>query len=113
MVGAIDFLYEVTLVAKRGQTVGKMATGIRILQADSGQLPGWSRSMRRWALPGLTQFIPSNFGGSAALIVCYLSLTWGRNHRGWHDMVADTLVVRLPTTPPPSEAPDSDPHSSG
>ena len=105
---AIDFLYEATLVAKRGQTVGKMATGIRIIRADSGGLPGWNRSIRRWAIPGLTRFIPNDLAASAALVLCYLSLTWGRNHQGWHDMVAGTLVVRIPASPPPSEAPSSD-----
>ena len=116
ILAVIDFLYEVTMVAKRGQTVGKIATGIRIIRADNARLPSWNRSMRRWAIPGLTWFIPNDLARSAALILCYLSLTWGRNHRGWHDMVAGTLVIRVqPSAPsaPPSEVPNSDLNPSG
>ena len=69
--------------------------------------------MRRWAIPGLTRFIPNDLAGSAALILCYLSLTWGRNHRGWHDIVAGTLVIRVQPSAPPSEAPNSDQNPSG
>ena len=104
LIVAIDFLYEVTLVAKKGQTVGKMATGIMIIRADSGRLPSWSRAMRRWALPGLTRFIPNDLAGGAALILCYLSLTWGRNHQGWHDMLAGTFVVKIQPIPSPPGA---------
>lgn len=84
-------LYEVTLVATRGQTLGKMATGIVIVRSDSGLLPGWGKATGRWALPTVLGFIPV-IGGLIAF-VCYLSLTWGRNHQGWHDKVAGTYVV--------------------
>ena len=84
-------LYEVTLVATRGQTLGKMATGIVIIRSDSGLLPGWGKATGRWALPTALVFVPI-VGGLIAL-VCYLSLTWGGNHQGWHDKVAGTYVV--------------------
>lgn len=87
----IGILYEVTLVATRGQTVGKMATGIVVIRSDSGLLPGWGKATGRWALPAVLGFIP--FIGGLVALVCYLSLTWGRNHQGWHDKVAGTYVV--------------------
>lgn len=87
----VGILYEITLVATRGQTLGKMATGIVVIRSDSGSLPGWGKATGRWALPAVLGFIPI-IGGLVAL-VCYLSLTWGRNHQGWHDKVAGTYVV--------------------
>lgn len=110
MGAAIEVAYEVTLVATRGQTLGKMATKIKVIRAGDGQLPGWNSSLRRWSIPGLTRFIPHIWVGTLVAWLCYLSLTWGRNHRGWHDMVAGTIVVweRSPTSSPNSEpAPSS------
>lgn len=102
---AIEIAYEVTLIATRGQTLGKMAARIKVIRVGDGQLPGWSSSLRRWAIPGLTRFIPNLWAGTLAAWLCYLSLTWGRNHRGWHDMVAGTIVVReRPSTSSPKSA---------
>ena len=92
---AIGLIYEVWMIAARGQTLGKMATRIKVVRADNGELPGWSNSFSRWILPGF-------FGAAAAFIpivglvplLIYLSLLWGKNRQGWHDMVAKTLVVK-------------------
>ena len=91
LVTVIGILYEVTLVATRGQTLGKMATGITVIRSDNGQIPGWGKSTGRWALPNLLGFIP--YIGVLITIVCYLSLTWGHNHQGWHDKAAGTYVI--------------------
>ncbi|MXZ76797.1 MAG: RDD family protein [Acidimicrobiia bacterium] len=88
----IGILYEVTLIATRGQTLGKMATGIVVIRSDNGALPGWGKATRRWILPAVLGFIPNPIGGLVVLVV-YLSLTWGRNYQGWHDKVAGTYVV--------------------
>ena len=92
---AIGLIYEVWLIAAKGQTLGKMATRIKVIRADNGELPGWSNSFNRWILPGF-------FGAASAFIpivafvslLIYLSLVWGKNRQGWHDMVAKTLVVK-------------------
>ncbi len=92
---AIGLIYEVWMIAAKGQTLGKMATRIKVIRADNGELPGWSNSFNRWILPGF-------FGAAAAFIpivglvslLIYLSLLWGKNRQGWHDMVAKTLVVK-------------------
>ena len=92
---AIGLIYEVWMIAAKGQTLGKMATRIKVIRADNGELPGWSNSFNRWILPGF-------FGAVGAFIqavglvspLIYLSLLWGKNRQGWHDMVAKTLVVK-------------------
>lgn len=95
---AIDVVYEVTLVAKKGQTFGKMLMGITVLPVDHGILPGWRRSFKRWALPNLLLLIP--LAGLLLGPLCYLSLVWGRNLRGWHDRFAQTYVVKTGPAPP-------------
>ena len=121
---AIGALYEVWMIAVKGQTLGKMVVGIGVRRGDDGELPGWASSLRRWLLPGLASlasdwvslyllYILIGVGGSAyvsllwavvphalrtgsgvAGLVVYASLLWGRNRQGWHDKVANTLVVR-------------------
>ena len=83
MVAFVGLLYEPILIALRGQTVGKMAMKIRVARADNGSLPGWGKSIGRWAIPGLLVFIP--FVGWLLALLCYISLTWDRSRQGWHD----------------------------
>ena len=90
----MGILYEVTMIATRGQTLGKMAAHIMVIRSDSGLQPGWGKSLGRWALPYGMGIIPL-FGWLMAL-VCYLSLTWGHNHQGWHDKAARTFVIKKP-----------------
>lgn len=46
-------LYEIAFVAWKGQTLGKMVVGIRIVGLDGGGLPRLIGSIRRWSLPAL------------------------------------------------------------
>lgn len=95
---AIGLVYEVSLVATRGQTLGKMAMKIRIIRAGDGLLPGWDMSTVRWlvpAIPSLVGLVPAlGLVGLLSLVV-YLSLTWDKVRQGWHDKAAKTLVVKV------------------
>ena len=92
---AIGLLYEVALIATRGQTLGKMATRVRVVRADNGLVPGWGKSLGRWAVPAvfgvIGSFIP--FVGLAVLLI-YASLLWDKVRQGWHDKAAGTLVIK-------------------
>ena len=92
MFGLVSFLYDPALIAVRGQTVGKMATRIRVVRADNRELPSWGRSFGRWAAPGALMFIPGV--GFLLALICYASLTWDASRRGWHDKAAGTIVVK-------------------
>ncbi len=87
----VAVLYETTLIATRGQTLGKMAMSIMVARADDGSVPGWGRSIGRFSLPGLLNLIPVA-GGFLALLV-YLSLLWDDRRQGWHDKMATTVVI--------------------
>ena len=92
MFGLVGLLYDPVLIAIRGQTIGKMATRIRVVRADNGELPSWGRSFGRWALPGVLVVIPG--AGFVLALICYASLTWDASRRGWHDKAAGTVVVK-------------------
>lgn len=93
LVGAAVFLlYEVVQIALWGQTLGKRASNVKVVNAVNGGVPGWGKAIGRWAIPGLLWLIP--FVGPLLTGLCYLSLVWDRVRQGWHDRSAGTLVVR-------------------
>lgn len=93
---AIGLLYEVAMIAMRGQTLGKMATRIRVVRADNGLVPGWGKSFGRWLVPAVFgiagAYIP--FVGLIALLI-YVSILWDKVRQGWHDKAAGTLVIKV------------------
>ena len=86
-------VYEPTLIALKGQTLGKMAMRIRVVRAEDGEVPGWGKAIGRWILPGLLSLIPV-VGGLLVLIV-YLSLLWDDRRQGWHDKMGTTVVITV------------------
>ena len=104
---AIGLVYEVSLVATRGQTLGKMAMKIKIIRAGDGLLPGWDMSTVRWlvpAVPGLIGLVPALGLVALLSLIVYLSLTWDKVRQGWHDKAAKTFVIKLVSSPPPIRA---------
>ena len=96
---AMDLLYEVALTATRGQTLGKMALKIKVVRADNGLVPGWSKSAGRWlvpTIPGLIEWIrPSLWLIGLLSFLVYASLTWDKRRQGWHDKAVQTFVVKV------------------
>ena len=109
---AIGILYEGILIAGRGHTIGKFVAGLAVRRAADGGVPGWKPAMLRLAIPALAAAVPTavvlcvrlaGFAESASVgllllgvvgaAICYLSSTWTRDRRGWHDKVAGTVVV--------------------
>ena len=89
----IGVLYEVTMIATKGQTLGKMATRIKVVRADNGLVPGWGKAIGRWIIPAALGFIP--FVGWILALLVYLSLTWDKARQGWHDKAVKTFVVKV------------------
>ena len=89
----VGFVYEIAFTATKGQTLGKMAAGIKMVSIHDGSIPSVGMALRRWFVPGLLGFVP--FAGVILSGLCYLALTWHRDRRGWHDLAAGTMVVRV------------------
>jgi uncharacterized RDD family membrane protein YckC len=85
-------LYEVAFVAWRGQTPGKMLTGIRVVRADTDGRAGVLRAAAR-LLPLLTVVIP--VVGYILAAVAYGWVLVDGEGRGWHDRLAGTRVVAV------------------
>jgi len=85
-------IYEVVLIAVRGQTLGKMLVKVKVVRADSGGVPGAGKSIGRWIIPFAPGFVPGL--GQLAQLLIYTWLLWDRNRQGLHDKAAGTLVVK-------------------
>lgn len=88
----ITLLYEMTMIALRGQTVGKMMVGVKVVSAADGDVPGWGKSIGRWMILVLPGLIP--IGGFLVTLLVYLSPTFDDRRQGWHDKAVATVVVR-------------------
>ena len=128
--------YEVTAIARRGQTLGKKTMGLRVVVWDEGAgAPvdgsggvGAGRSIERWAVPHGAGLLAGVVAGAAAApmigaygllvgadtwlvvsAVIYLSALGDPHRRGWHDKTAGTAVVEAaPSQPAPQRGDPTD-----
>ncbi|MEV6106929.1 RDD family protein [Streptomyces sp. NPDC051940] len=92
------FVYEGAMLARRGQTLGKMAAGIRVAVLADGDIPGgrgWTRAAV-YALPGVVGGAPGiALVGQGFWLVNSLWFLRDRPYRqALHDKAAQTVVVR-------------------
>jgi uncharacterized RDD family membrane protein YckC len=70
--------------SESGQTVGKRAVGIRVIDFSSGGSIGYGRAALRW-VGRLISSIPCYLG--------YLWMLWDKEKQTWHDKIANDVVV--------------------
>ena len=80
----VYFTYFILMTKFFAQTLGKMALGLRV-RKDNGEKLDWITVIFR-ELVG--RFISNSFGKIPYLIVIFTP-----NHKGLHDLIADTVVV--------------------
>ena len=90
-VTALAFIYETTMIALLGRTVGKIAVGTRVVRLTDGSSPGWSEAMMRALVPLSLGAIPA-VGPFLGVFVYSIAL-WNPLRQGLHDKAAGTLVV--------------------
>ena len=91
--GASDFwisvlviwIYYVGLTATFGASLGKMVLGMRVVSAD-GKRAGFVAVLMR-------EIIGKAVSG-AVICIGFIVVLFGDKHRGWHDVIAGTSVVK-------------------
>jgi len=81
----IPFVYEAVLLQRRGQTVGKMAVGLRVVTPegkDIGTGQAWGRAAVKVLL-------------GSCMGIDYIPALFTRERTCFHDMIARTRVVRV------------------
>ncbi len=89
----LNFAYEGFMLQIRGQTLGKMAMGIKVVRPDGGDISGGQAWIRPAVRSGIN-FIPL-VGGCAGL-VNYFWAVFTKEKTCLHDLAAKTRVVKLP-----------------
>jgi uncharacterized RDD family membrane protein YckC len=90
LVGAAYF--TAFIGAERGQTLGQMTLGIRVLGLDTGGSIGYGRAFLRWVMSIVSAIV---------LLIGYLWMLWDREKQCWHDKVANAVVVPVADYPLP------------
>jgi uncharacterized RDD family membrane protein YckC len=84
----VNWLYEALMTSsERGATLGKQALGLCIVRADGAQLWFGRASARHFLKFMITPLVP--------LAIGYLMAAFTARKRALHDVLADTLVIRL------------------
>ncbi|MFZ3559378.1 MULTISPECIES: RDD family protein [unclassified Streptomyces] len=90
VLAAIIFLYEAIMISTVGATLGKLAVGVRVINAETGGKPSFGAALVRYLIPMVGAFVCY-----IGAILVYLSPFWDKSGRlqGWHDKAAKTAVV--------------------
>ena len=73
-----------------GQTLGKRALGIRVIDFQAGGPIGYGRAVVRYLVKTLLSWI---------LLLGYLWMLWDREKQTWHDKAANSVVVPVAAYP--------------
>lgn len=79
------FIFYLIMLAK-GTTPAKKMFGMSVSHTQSGQPAGFGRMLLR-------EFI-GKFVSGLVFSVGYLWAIWDRNSQGWHDKIANTVVIK-------------------
>ncbi len=74
----------------RGQTVGQMAVGIRVIDFNTGGSIGYGRALVRWLV---------SIVSGLAILIGYLWMLWDSEKQCWHDKAANDVVVPVSAYP--------------
>ncbi|MGQ0625901.1 MAG: RDD family protein [Sporichthyaceae bacterium] len=85
-------VYDTVMISGRGQTVGKKALGLRVVNLANGAVPTQEAAGKRAALYGFSWFA-FYIGG---ILVALSPLFDGSGRKqGWHDKVGGTVVIKV------------------
>ena len=96
----LSAVYVVGMTGRWGRTVGKLATGTKVVSVLGRPRPTWRQSVARWIEVGWIGIAAGLVGGDAALLllllqaVAYAPVLWDPLGRGLHDRLADTIVIK-------------------
>lgn len=91
----VALLYAPLLMARtNGQTLGRMAAGIRVVRTNGQPTDFWWSALREVVVKGLVVGFLSSVTGGLAYLVDVLWPLPDRENRALHDFVVDSRVVR-------------------
>lgn len=73
-----------------GQTLGKKALGIRVIDSGAGGPIGYGRAFIRWI---------GRFLSALPCLLGYFWMLWDKNKQTWHDKFSNSIVVPVDAYP--------------
>ena len=87
----IGLVYTTVMIgSSRGQTLGQMAMGIRVIDFNTGGSIGYGRALIRWLVSIIS---------ALAILIGYLWMLWDKEKQTWHDKAANDVVVPVSAYP--------------
>ena len=80
---ALSAVYFVIFHSLDGRTIGKWIFGLRVIGAENGDVTSRQAFLRWLATVGF-----------APILLGFLWVIWSREKRAWHDIIAQTWVIR-------------------
>jgi uncharacterized RDD family membrane protein YckC len=81
----IGIVYFTAMIGStRGQTLGQMALGIRVIDFNTGGPIGYGRAFLRWLVSIVSGIV---------IFLGYLWMLWDQEKQCWHDKAANCVVV--------------------
>ena len=101
LVPIIGAAYFIGLWTLRGQTLGKMIIGAKIIRTDGNPI-GFTRAFLRYLVFFAYLLIARFIGGQyyvvfAIIIIVFITIAFSRDKRGLHDRIVGTLVINSRT----------------
>ena len=91
----VAFLYAPILMSRtNGQTLGRMALGIRVIRADGGPMTFWFAMLREVIVKTLLVGVVSSATFGLASVLDALWPLWDEENRALHDLIVNTRVIR-------------------
>jgi uncharacterized RDD family membrane protein YckC len=87
-------VYETICLSLWGQTLGKLAAGIRVARLVNGRCPLWWESALRIGLPGVVATVPAFGIAPAVALALFTTAGFDPMRRNLVDKAAGTVVVR-------------------
>jgi uncharacterized RDD family membrane protein YckC len=81
---AVGLAYYTYLEGESGQTIGKRAVGIRVVDIAGGGAIGFSRAFIRYV---------GRYISAIVILLGYLWMLWDPQKQTWHDKLANSVVV--------------------
>ncbi len=81
----VGTLYAVLFIGLKGQTPGKMAVGVKVVD-ERGEIPGIGRAVLREII--------GKFVSTLVILLGFFWVGWDTHKRGWHDYIGGTYVIR-------------------
>jgi uncharacterized RDD family membrane protein YckC len=94
-VAVVSVLYAPYLMARtNGQTLGRMAVGIRVIRANGQPMTFWFAMLREVVIKALLFGFVSSFTFGIASLLDVLWPLWDEENRALHDLIVNTRVIK-------------------